>query len=205
MSKKPEASSISKKPEDNPEDSAALADSISKPEQGDRQDVHQDATADTNLEHNNKKDSEKTGQSAGSKQNSTQTKREISVVLSKKLSCGPDKRFVVIDKNTGEILDDAQGYGYKCPQNAYAAYGYKHRDKSKDAEKRRKQKIARKWLQSHKSFVDAMKEYEWDIMKGSFGPDEKFNAAFVKEMLKDYTDKPDCTPGELLKAYRRYY
>ena len=39
---------------------------------------------------------------------------------------------VEVDKETGEVLDDAQGYGYKTKRNAYACYGYKNRDKSKD-------------------------------------------------------------------------
>ena len=43
-------------------------------------------------------------------------------------------RYIIIDKETGEVLDDAQGYGYKTKRNAYACYGYKNRDKSKDHE-----------------------------------------------------------------------
>lgn len=36
-----------------------------------------------------------------------------------------EKRYVIADTETGEILDDAQGYGYKTAQGAYKAYGYK--------------------------------------------------------------------------------
>ena len=36
-----------------------------------------------------------------------------------------EKRYVIIDANTGELLDDAQGYGFKTAQKAYASYGYK--------------------------------------------------------------------------------
>ena len=34
-------------------------------------------------------------------------------------------RYIIIDKETGEVLDDAQGYGYKTKRNAYACFGYK--------------------------------------------------------------------------------
>lgn len=34
-------------------------------------------------------------------------------------------RYVIIDKETGEIIDDAQGYGYKSKRKAYAAHAYK--------------------------------------------------------------------------------
>lgn len=68
---------------------------------------------------------------------------EIAAIFSRELSSGRDKRYVVIDKNTQEVLDDAQGYGYRSPQKAYAAYAYKHRDKSKDKEKAAKAKKIR--------------------------------------------------------------
>ena len=35
-----------------------------------------------------------------------------------------EKRYVVINKETGEILSDAQGYGYKSIPKAYSAYMY---------------------------------------------------------------------------------
>lgn len=37
----------------------------------------------------------------------------------------PD-RFIIIDNHTGKVLDDAQGYGYKTPQKAYACWKYKY-------------------------------------------------------------------------------
>ena len=45
----------------------------------------------------------------------------IIAIESNSLSKGYDKRFIVIDKDSGEILDDAQGYGYKTAQNYYEA------------------------------------------------------------------------------------
>lgn len=45
-------------------------------------------------------------------------------------------RYIIIDSESGEILDDAQGYGYKTKRNAYAAYSWKTRsDKEKQIEK----------------------------------------------------------------------
>ncbi len=43
-----------------------------------------------------------------------------------------EKRYVIINTESGEIVDDAQGYGYKTAQKAYAGWSYKNRDKSKD-------------------------------------------------------------------------
>lgn len=35
-----------------------------------------------------------------------------------------EKRYRIISATTGEILDDAQGYGYRSPEKAYASYIY---------------------------------------------------------------------------------
>ena len=63
----------------------------------------------------------------------------VIVVEDSKNSKPYEKRYIVINKDTGEVLDDAQGYGYKTIQKAYAAYSYKNRDRSKDKEKNEKE------------------------------------------------------------------
>ena len=73
-------------------------------------------------------------------------KRYGKVVESKTLSSRYDRRFVIVDEETENVLDDAQGYGYKSKQKAMAAWSYKNRDKSKDAEKRKKQRIIKDWV-----------------------------------------------------------
>lgn len=128
---------------------------------------------------------------------------DISVIESKVLSKPYDRRYVVVDKTTGEVLDDAQGYGYKTIRNAYAAYGYKTRDKSKDKAKATKERYIRRWMREHEDFVDLMDTFAFEIAKGSWGPDEKFDAAFVKRMLADNHLEADFTPGEILKVWRK--
>ncbi len=127
---------------------------------------------------------------------------DIIVMEDSKLSKEYEKRFVVVDKNTGEILDDAQGYGYKTVRNAYSAYAYKTRDKSKDKEKLTKKKHIQKWMKEHKSFVKMMDTVAFEIAKGSWGTDDKFNAKLVKEMLSENGLEIDFTAGELLKVWR---
>lgn len=111
-------------------------------------------------------------------------------------------RFCIISTETGEILDDAQGYGYKTAQKAYAAYSYKTRDKSKDKEKAERKKHIKQWMKEHKSFVKLMDIYAFEIAKGTMAPDDKFDAKFVKEMLKENKLEPDFTAGELLKVWK---
>ncbi len=113
-----------------------------------------------------------------------------------------ETRYRIISIETGEILDDAQGYGYKTAQKAYAAYAYKTRDKSKDKEKLAKKKHIIQWMKEHKDFVKLMDAYAFDIAKGSMGPSDKFNAKFVKEILKENNLEPDFMAGELLRVWR---
>lgn len=114
-----------------------------------------------------------------------------------------EKRFVVVDAETGKILDDAQGYGYKSAQKAHVAYSYKTRDKSKDREKKARVNKIKAWMKQHKDFVDAMNIYSFEIAKGSWGPDEKFNTKFVKEMLEQNDLHPEFSAYELLQVWQK--
>lgn len=126
----------------------------------------------------------------------------VDVVKSEVLSSNYDIRYVVVDKDTGEVLDNAQGYGYRTVQAAYKAWAYKTRDRSKDKEKAQRRKEIRSWMKKHKGFVEAMDTFAFEIAKGSWGAEDKFDAKFVKKMLKDNGLAPDFTAGELLKVWR---
>lgn len=115
-----------------------------------------------------------------------------------------ETRFCIVDVNTGEVLDDAQGYGYKTAQKAYAGYSYKNRDKSKDNERLAKKKHIKNWMKQNKSFIKLMDAYAFEIAKGTMAPDDKFDVKFIKNLLKSEGLEPDFTAKELLKAWRDY-
>lgn len=135
----------------------------------------------------------------------SQGKINAKVVKSESLSKPYEWRFVVIDEDTGEVLDNAQGYGYKTKQKAMTAWNYKNRDKSKDSAKKAKEKLVNDWMKHHKDFVNAMTQYCFEIeCKRSWGPEDKFNAKFVKQMLKDYNlELEEFTAGDLLRIWRK--
>ncbi len=111
-------------------------------------------------------------------------------------------RFIIIDKDTGEVLDDAQGYGYKSVKKAYAAWAYKKRDRSKDSEREAKRRHIRQWLKDHKEFTSELEMYAFDITEGSGDPDEKVDTKLVRKILKKHLLEIDFTPNELLKVWR---
>ena len=44
---------------------------------------------------------------------------------SEKVIINNNPRFIIVDSETGEVLDDAQGYGYKTIKGAFKAYKFK--------------------------------------------------------------------------------
>lgn len=54
-----------------------------------------------------------------------------------------DIRYVLIDIETGEIIDDAQGYGFRTPQKAYSAYSYRLKQNGR---KTYTKKDIKKWI-----------------------------------------------------------
>lgn len=67
-----------------------------------------------------------------------------------------ETRYVIKDMESGSIVDDAQGYGYRTAQKAYAGWSYKNRNKSKDKEKAEKENIIAKWMKDNKSFINLL-------------------------------------------------
>ena len=113
-----------------------------------------------------------------------------------------EKRYVIIDTESGEIVDDAQGYGYKTAQKAYAGWFYKNRDKSKDKEKAEKERIIARWMRENKKFVRLLDRVAFEIHVGKWGCEDKVDAKLVKDLLEEngYTDLP-FSAGDLLRYW----
>ena len=58
--------------------------------------------------------------------------------------------------------------------------------KTKDKEKQAKKKHIQQWMKEHKSFVKAMDDTAFEIAKGAWSPNDKFDAVLVKEMLSNF-------------------
>ena len=127
--------------------------------------------------------------------------KKIAVVLDGTLSTETDKRYVIIDTLTGEVLDNAQGYGYKSERKAYASYAYKTKAKSKDKEKAENKSQIGKWLDEHKDFTDTHEAYAFEAAKGLPSTQSKVDLALVKALLKSSGQKTDFTPSEILRCW----
>lgn len=121
-------------------------------------------------------------------------------VLSKELSKYNDKRYVIVDIESGMVLDNAQGHGYKSPRKAYACYAYKKRDKTKDKEKQEKENRIKNWLRENREFTSQLDSEAYWAMKD---PAVEFNLKFVKKLLKEQNLEPEFTASEILKVWKK--
>lgn len=133
--------------------------------------------------------------------------KEVKAVFSKELSREYDNRYVIIDSETGATLDDAQGYGYRSPQSAYAGYSYKTKPKKKKKTEQTKEKRILSWLKKNRDFWDSVIDCAFVAEKEGL----LFTAKNIKEMLDDYEKEKGAddvniffTPKELLKVCQKY-
>ena len=117
----------------------------------------------------------------------------------------PVDEFDLVNHEIRYVIKDteAQGYGYKTAQKAYAGWSYKNRDKSKDRERAAKELVIEKWMKENKSFIKLLDTLAFEIWKDSYGSD-KVDTKFVIELLKEngYKDLP-FTAKELLKYWEK--
>lgn len=67
-----------------------------------------------------------------------------------------ETRYVILDADTGEVFDDAQGWGYKTKRNAYAALGHM---RARAAGKPTRSQLAKGWLRSNPAAKEAIGSY----------------------------------------------
>ena len=67
---------------------------------------------------------------------------------------GNYSRWVMKNINTGEILDDAQGYGYRTAQKAHAAWTYKHPSKKQAGNRKKNMRANKTFVKEHPSIGD---------------------------------------------------
>ncbi len=79
-------------------------------------------------------------------------KDEYKVIEAENLGSRYDRRYIVVSKETGEVLDDANGYGYKTIQNAHRGWGYKSMHTKADT--KREKAAAKAWYKKNRAAVE---------------------------------------------------
>ena len=111
-------------------------------------------------------------------------------------------RFIIVDSETGEVLDDAQGYGYKTIQGAFKAYKFKRLTKDERKERENKIALVKKWMKQNKEIMNFLEKISFEIWKGSWDTDDRLDEKLVKKILIENgydIDELGFTIKELLK------
>ena len=124
------------------------------------------------------------------------------VVKSEKLSEAFDPRFIIIDADTGEIIDDAQGYGYKNAQKAHNAYHYKTKPKKKKHQAQQQKQKVHTFCKKNKSFIRLLETLIFEAYKE--GRQSEINLQFYKDMFKEHGFEEDQLPFTI-KEFKKYF
>lgn len=128
--------------------------------------------------------------------------QNIKIIKSEKLSSDFDNRFIIIDIHTGEILDDAQEFGYKTKQKAYSAFCYKKNNNKSDIKKKKiLEKTIEKWLNKNIDFKDDIEYWMFQIIaKGC--TDVVLNETTINDLLKSHNiELKSFSVKQLLEYY----
>lgn len=121
---------------------------------------------------------------------------EVRVVVSPSLSQGYERRYVVVAA-TGEVIDDAQGYGYKSAQNAHRGRAYKSMSPQKKRQRDTVKKGVRRWCEKHSEFMADIERAMLYALKDG----EEFTEADATALLKDHCLQPPFTVKELMRHW----
>lgn len=105
-------------------------------------------------------------------------------------------RYIIIDSDTGEVFDDAQGYGYKTAQKAYAAFSWKKQSHDELVAIDVLKHTVHDWCSSHSEIVKDIQYAMFEAIKNNdcysveeiaqlIPEDDKHEMSFsVKDLLK---------------------
>lgn len=105
----------------------------------------------------------------------------VRVVASASLSDGYGRRYVVIEADSGAILDDAQGYGYKSAQKAHRAYAYKSMSPDKRRQRVALERAVSVWCGKHPEFMRDVERSMFYALKDGDALTEKDVADLLAE------------------------
>lgn len=107
-------------------------------------------------------------------------------------------RWILVDETTGEILDDAQGYGYKSAAGAHRAYAYKTMPKQKKQQREHIRYQVEQFWKQHRAISDDIDSFMFDAYKNG----EEFTNQDVEEVLREHNITHDGLTISQLMKYR---
>lgn len=109
-------------------------------------------------------------------------------------------RFVIVDEKDN-IVNNANGYGFKTKKSAHKAIYYMNNKKQIEKKKRNIENL----YKENKSFKECLELYAFEIFyKGSWGGPEDFSLELVEQTIENYNidlSKYNLTSKDILKDW----
>jgi len=121
----------------------------------------------------------------------------VKVVVSASLSSTYDKRYVVVDEATGEVLDDAQGYGDRTAQNAHRASAYKSMPPKKKRQRDAAKRHVQRWCAQHPEVVQHLEQATLYAVKDG----ENVSVTDVRALLSEHGQALPLPVEDLIKHW----
>lgn len=105
-------------------------------------------------------------------------------------------RYIIINSDTGEVFDDAQGYGYKTAQKAYAAFAWKKKSPDELIAINALKQTVQDWCSSHSDIVRDIQDTAFESIKNN----ERYSIEEIEQLIPDdVRAEMPFTVKELLK------
>ena len=118
-----------------------------------------------------------------------------------------ETRYRIEDVNTGEVLDDAQGYGYKTARKAYVGYSYKTGGKKKKRNNTSRSGAIKKWFDKHPDFsydlLDIYFRAAKERMRGATVEETTVTPEVLKTLLSEWNLEVDFPLDDMLKVFEK--
>lgn len=108
-----------------------------------------------------------------------------------------EPRYVIVDEETGEILDDANAYGYKTKQAAHKGWAYKSKSKGEKDKINKQHLIIMNWIKENKKIVSGLENLYFYAFKDGVDVTNKD----VKEVIGKHEE---FTTKQFLYVYNNY-
>lgn len=122
---------------------------------------------------------------------------KYNAVKSKKLSRYTDKRYVMINVESGEVVDDAGGYGYKSPQAAHRAWSYKNKSAQEKEKTKNQHATIIAWIDHNKSIMSNLEDAYLIALK----EDRELTTKDIEEIIGKHQE---FTTRQFLYVYQNY-
>ena len=109
---------------------------------------------------------------------------------------GPDgsDRWAIVDTESGALIDDAGGCGYRSAGKAYAGWSWKKKERKRREEEERKKKLVSGWV-VNAGILSMLLDTEKRIKR--LGLSERMDESFFAELLEAMDTGIDLLPFEL--------